>query len=49
MGERAFQAERIAKTKALKQENTRLVWEIARRPLWLEQHEEGFPKLEDAV
>ena len=46
---RAFWAEGTARTKALRQENTGLIWETARRPLCPEQSEEGLTKVEDAI
>ena len=48
-GGRAFWAEGTARTKALRQENTGLIWETARRPLCPEQSEEGLTKVEDAI
>lgn len=47
-GEEAFQAEGIARTKALRQEHAGLVWEAARRPMWVEQGERGLTQVEGA-
>lgn len=47
-GEEAFQMEGIARIKALRQERARLVWEAARRSMWVEQSERGLTTVEGA-